>query len=752
MKKLSLAVVLLAAAQAMAFPLVDRTMGPTPFYAERPALASRGDEGLAVWREADEIRAVRVGRNGQPLDAAALRIGRADFVAAPAVASDGQDYLVAWVAESALSIAFVRDGRTVETITSTAVGTLSRPELVWGGTGYVAMVRDSDTIRVLAVDRRGSVTGEAVAVSAAQGIGDATLAASRSVVALLWVDPVSSNVARVDVSAERIRSGAVGTQTNAAGIVTGIQRPRTVAAAGNGNGFLAVWTDSTGPSATDARRLIYRALSAAADPMGDRGEMPVEPRVEERPTVSWNGSSFTLVWTVSPDRNRAVMSLRIGADGKPLDAVPKIIAGTGQEIYDASASALIGGNTVVVFRTLGSQSLLHASSEVVALALTPALALAGDAGGTVLSRRLPDEKAAGSAWAGDHWVAVWSERRDVDRIAVGRITPEGQRLDPAGILLDPVPSVRRSQSDAAIASSGAKSLAVWIDQVAWNDAMLRGAIIDGGRGPLQPRPITISFDATNYSAPSVAWNGEAYVVAWRTKARYIAAVRISRTGDVLDPVPIMLTEAHSGIDPGDASPLLAAHGDELLLVWQRGTAVSTGTGMVPNVFYDLLAQRFNRSLTPVGSSRLLSFGAEQGVSADLPVVAAGPDGWLVSWSQSTYNPYGRPKATLVAVLLDAAADKGRVLLLGDVDPYQGRAAAWNGGAFLLAQERTLFTISSDARVVSRTPLAFQAPYVAQSLEGRGPSPLLLVTSPDLDESTPDEAFLLTPPRRRSTTR
>jgi len=112
-----------------------------------------------------------------------------------------------------------------------------------------------------------------------------------------------------------------------------------------------------------------------------------------------------------------------------------------------------------------------------------------------------------------------------------------------------------SQQDHAVARGGDQYLAVWSDYRSQNVGNstnqsagdIFGIRLDAAGEPLDPAPLAINVAMGEQRYPVVAWNGENWLVAFRSQdpvggyfANRIRAVRVSPQGEVLDDPPLLI--------------------------------------------------------------------------------------------------------------------------------------------------------------------------------------------------------------------
>lgn len=129
---------------------------------ETPVIATAGDVSLLVWRAADAtaanrfaLFAARVDRAGRVLDASPIRVADTSCsLIAPAVATDGKDFLIVW--QQPLSVRAARvshDGRLLDSapiLPSNALAFVNcmstPPGIAWNGTNYLVVWTDGGNV------------------------------------------------------------------------------------------------------------------------------------------------------------------------------------------------------------------------------------------------------------------------------------------------------------------------------------------------------------------------------------------------------------------------------------------------------------------------------------------------------------------------------------------------------------------------------------------------------------------------------
>ena len=147
-----------------------------------------------------------------------------------------------------------------------------------------------------------------------------------------------------------------------------------------------------------------------------------------------------------------------------------------------------------------------------------------------------DQEAPSAAWSGDQYLVVWHTYGVDSLIDVygARVTADGEVLDPAGI---PIGTRSSYQQNPAVASDGEDFLVVWEDYYQPFRVVVSGARVDHEGTVLDSLPIDVSPPESEALAPSLAWDGTNYFVAWfdfRNETDDLYGARVSSDGTVLD--------------------------------------------------------------------------------------------------------------------------------------------------------------------------------------------------------------------------
>jgi len=233
-------------------------------------------------------------------------------------------------------------------------------------------------------------------------------------------------------------------------------------------------------------------------------------------------------------RSPVILGARVKPDGQVLDVPPFHVSDRFRGALRA-AVAFDGANYFVVWE--GEDA---GGPAVLGTRVTPG-GLVLDPNEIVISRHAPSGMPTIAFDGSDYLVAWADDRNGYQDIYATRVSPGGTVLDPIGI---PIATAPQTQNAPRVAFGGENFLVVWQD---WRPdcCAVYGARVSRAGVVLDQRPITISpFSGGVERAPTVAYDGKDYVVAWTQRSSEdvdVYGARVSRAGVALDPSGILLS-------------------------------------------------------------------------------------------------------------------------------------------------------------------------------------------------------------------
>lgn len=500
---------------------------------------------------------------------------------APAIASDGTNYLVVWHDNrngSRLNVfgARVSASGTILDPSGFAVTTGTNdqwyPAIAFNGTNYLVAWQDA---RNGNQDIYASRVTTAGVVLETNGLPVVTVGYDQRlpVVASLngdflvaWQDG-RNGTANQDVYAARIRGAGLLIETNGFAVSSAANSQSAPSLGVVGTNYVAAWHDFRSGVSLD----VYAARITASGTVLDSNGIAVSAASGDQWNVSiaGNGGTGLIVWQDGRNgTNDDLFGARINANGTVLDPGGLAInQQTGQQRYPAVTA--VGSDFYVAWQdNRGGVDFDLYGTTVSASTGVPA-----STDGTLLSSAVNDQRYPALARAGNQLLVVWEDIRNGSNAEIygSRIDATGTSLDSGNLLIS---TVANSQDSPAVAGNGSLYLAVWRDYR--NDPLgdIYGSRIAADGTVMDPAGIAICT-ATNYQqAPSVASSGTDFLVVWQDFRNGVhddvMGSRVTAAGVVQDPNGLQITTALGA----QRQPSVAGTTNGYLVVWQDSRSVN----------------------------------------------------------------------------------------------------------------------------------------------------------------------------------
>ena len=460
--------------------------------------------------------------------------------------------------------------------------------------------------------------------------------------------------------------------------------PPVVSVASSGNEIFAVWFER--PST------VYRArlFDMSGNPLG--AAFTVEPAFDDpatnpRPSVVWDGSNYVVAFQAA---DQSLQAVRYASSGARIDVTPLFVSGRVSGLWMSPSAS----GSVLAWLTPA------ASGAQVGADLLSAFGTSRFGPGHLsLSSGFVDRSDAVAVWRGDHYLAAWRDQSNVTRTVIGRISPEGKPLDGDGIDI----SVGSSGSPPVLASNGRTAV------VAWHDSAGVSASYVDESGHVFRR----MFDFPG-GQPSVDWNGQQYVVMWRSSQGQLLGLRIGGAGALIDNDPVNIGLSLTG------DPVIGWTGNSYVVAYAELLPLP----VVPAPA-TIFAEFVSSNLHAIGSPIRLSSTIGLTETLGLPIVGDSGDGALIVWTHA--NAGG------AAELRGARAVNGAIL-----DSLNGFAIGEGSNATIFPSNvgwgvvagPSLWNVSVNGTVSPRfTEFPFVPPGTRAFVVTGGPAPLVLYRRP-----------------------
>lgn len=657
--------------------------------------ASNGDNTLVVWSDspffsADWIGAARVSSSGTVLDPSGLGFdsSMADY-GPPAVASDGTDYMVAWSdgRSSPSSIYGTRvdgndgtlwQGASGTELASNSSNAMTAPALGSNGSNYLVVWKDerggsgSEDIYGVRVDSNGNrVDATDLKIGAASDLQTAPRVASNgSGFLVTWEDHREIN--DTDIHAARVTSSGSLPDSPSGLVVEGqVGGDSAPAVASDGSDYLVVWKE-----ATDDISAATVSLSSGGTSVSSPFGVSTVSGTQESPEVTYGQSNYLVVWTDQRNASRGddqtIFATRVDSSGNILD-------GSGFAVSDAAGYdeslpgvAFDGTNFVVSwYLDAAGQDIDPIYSARVSTSPT-----IQDPDGILMNPRDNRQLDIALASDGSQYYAVWADNRN-PRDAEGIY---GLRLDQSGTPKSTTATKIADESafegEPKVATNGSNFMVAW---EAGQDDELHAKRIDTANGSvLDATPVTVTSSLHFFGALDVASNGTDYLVAWqddRNGNPDIYAARVEGSGAVQDAGGI---EVAARSDDHER-PAVASDGTDYLVVWDD----DRDNPLDPDLFGARIRASNGAVLdTPDGFA--ISQAANNQERVD---VTFGSSNYRLVWQDGRHSA-GTPEVYTVEVGTNGSvlgATEQRVTNNSSSDKYP--AIAYDGRVYTLVWER-----------------------------------------------------------------
>ncbi len=609
-------------------------------------VASNGSDYLVVWDDYfEDIYARRVNAAGVLQDGAALVVSKgAGSQTAPSVASNGTDYLVAWqdnrtaeqwdvYANRVTAAGVVQDGGGF--VVSSATGAQAAPSVASDGAGYLVAWGDSrsgngDDIYASRVSASGVVQdATGISVSAAPGSQDYPSVASNGLDYLVaWQDGRGSTR---DIYASRVSAAGVVQDNAGFAVSTAAGNQERPSVASNGSDYLVGWLDHRrGGDLWD----VYVGRVTVEGEVGPVDGLLVSTMAEELdtsndpwggPTIASDGANYLVGW----------MGLRAGNWDiyvSPVDADDFVVQSTGVVASlsvneQAGAVASNGSGFLVVW----SENRSGRGADIFASRVSGS-GVVEDPVGLLVSAAAGSQAGASVASNGTDYLVTWSDgRAGGTDIYAARVTGGGVVLDPMGL---PVTTGKVQLSPSSVASDGANYLVVW-SQGAWGASDIYASRVSASGVIEDVDGIAVSTASDDQYSPSVASNGSGYLVAWqdsRGGLSGIYAARVSLQGVVADASGVLVAQDNGPRE----DPSVASNGESYLVAWEDRR----------NNNWDVFASRVS-ALGIVEDPEGLAVAALEEVAERNVAASSNGSSYLLTWYNGAWDESSLRAASLV---------------------------------------------------------------------------------------------------------
>jgi hypothetical protein len=515
---------------------------------------------MVVWADDldYDIYGARVDLSGDVLDSGGILVSSARAGSwAPAIATDGVGYLVAWeqmMNGSPVDVYCARlssegDLLDRESIpVAVADGAQRGPAIAFDGANYMIAWEDRShsppgaVVRYTRISRDGKVLDPpGIPVPSTPGDQSAPcIAFNGTDYLIVWEchgeDSDDLYGALIDPSGSPIYASPMS-------ISTSRDWQASPAVASDGVNFMVVWRDSrSGTYDQD----IYGARIGRSGAVLDEPNIPIStaPRRQMNPSLTFDGRCFVVAWEDERrhgDWVNDIYAARVDPSGNVLDP-DGLVVSADDEIQESAAIAANGAQCLIVWQDTRGKPY---GTDIYGSRLDQSgRALDGD--GRLISVSSNTQLYPSSASCGAEYMVVWQDQRGGSSdVYCSRVAPSGKVLDRRGVLIS---TSAGYQSWPGIASNGRGYLVAWADERRGSsDADVYCARLTASGEVEDPEGILVAGEAGMQAIAGIASDGANYLVVWSRNADGwldydLYCTRVDPSGVVLDPEGILLSE------------------------------------------------------------------------------------------------------------------------------------------------------------------------------------------------------------------
>uniref|UniRef100_A0A7V3VUF5 T9SS type A sorting domain-containing protein n=1 Tax=candidate division WOR-3 bacterium TaxID=2052148 RepID=A0A7V3VUF5_UNCW3 len=574
-----------------------------PSHQVNPKVAFGRNYYLVVWQDGrfsgssnwnTDIYCARVGVSGNVLEPNGIRIAHAQqnqSLRVPAVAFDGENYLVVWAAENPYSLrgarvdtsGIVLDYGGFTIVEGSLTHWLWNPSVAFGDSVYLVTWEDiiyTSSIRGARVDRDANVLDPngfpispgsypevvfnginffvlwsssplygALVNQAGTVINTVRITKSPAQPSLPCVAFGSSNYLVAwedrrnrftDIYGTPVSPEGVPTDSTGILISSSLYGQDFAATDFDGMNYLTVWEDYRG-SSIDIYGVRINHLGGVLDPEG----IPIccVDSDQISPDIAFDGTNYLVVW--QDNRNGGLLwdiyGARVDQNGTVID--PQGFAITNEYTNEWCPSVVFDGTNYLVVYTDGGGT-AGGGGEIYGIRVSQEGQVIDSAPGIPICY-LPssNQQSPVATFNGTNYLVVWEDDRygyDFEYEIYGaRVTPDGTVLDPNGIRISPFVSYFNHISPS-VASDGNNYFVVWAYRD-WNggnpDYEIYGCRIDSSGNIIDTLGIPICTAGGDQLNPSVVYDGENYIIVWQDyrNGNYdIYGAKVNTSGVIID--------------------------------------------------------------------------------------------------------------------------------------------------------------------------------------------------------------------------
>ncbi|HXH39778.1 MAG TPA: hypothetical protein VNN08_14210 [Thermoanaerobaculia bacterium] len=687
----AISLVLLTAAAAVAEvsgerPISEPAYGPPPGLRWGFAAASDGRDFLVAWVDsyrnqaaAEQIYAARMNAAGDILDPLGIRLPTLSHQPYQVdVVFLGEDYLVYWVDRSPVSPG-----------SNALMGArVSRDGIVLDATPR--MLADRATVNVygsasngnrtiivfggsmIALDRNANVIDGPRTISPdSAGASAAMVASNGHDFLVVWQRVTTITSLRIDAN------GVAASST--VPVTTSPFSQAVLDLASDGESYVTI--------VKEGFAVIAQHIGAA----GELLEKSTVPLQQIFPGFAFTGGSYLLI-----DSDQLTIGVRrLNRAGQPVGSYVAVSGVSGRQGFGAGATLASNGSDAGFFWTD-----LLTSAQLFSATVVDGQSLAASKTNPII-RAAKSQTTPAAATSGRNHAVVWNEN---DGLYAGRITLDGQLLDGRGIRIS-----NRAAAAPTIAYDGTNYVIAWIEQnTSTPPTNVKMARLSPDTGSMLDPAGIVTASGQWFVSVSLTPGPSSSLIAWSDGIR-INANTVNRDG-VLG-MPVTVTPSDTA-NTGAVST--AWNGHEWLVVWEDLVTLAVqpdpGSGYAARIY----SSRLSASLNVLDPKPIV---VSNTLYDSQPFVSSNGDGFLIVWSRYLY-----PNSNVIAQRVSSdgsllAQANGVLLSSGSA-----KSVAWDGLQYDVALSTHVFS-------GQETPYNLYVTHVAAAGSIESLNPLAVITNP-----------------------
>lgn len=563
------------------FPIDNPMYPPADEGQSGASIAFNGELYLVVWNDRRDfavlgfdVYGARVSVQGRVLDPNGIPIVAANNTQfMPAVASDGQDFLVAWQdprngSQDILARRVLADGTPLDPEPIQVFvggGSQTNPSVTFGDENYLVVWDDDRSLYHDIYANRITPTGQQLdgngfVISNSGGLQRRPRAAfDGDNFLVVWQDNRNAVTTGEDIYAARVSPDTTVLDPGGIRVSNNPADQTTPSVSYGGMNFFVVWNDTRDDSGD-----VFGARVSSSGSVLDSAGIPISQATgdQNNPAVAFGGGAYLVTWTDRRGADQDIYAARVAGSGTVLDPNGFVVC---DFVAEQSYPAMVFDGEKFLVGWQDYRDAVNSDTNIVGAFIDSETAV-WPRDGVVISASRPAnlEEQAAVAFGAANYLVVWRDLRYGSSVDLwgARVTSEGEVLDPMGL---PINTSAGEQQNPDVAFGDSVFLVTWEDQRSGDydiyaaRVTIAGEIVDDGG-------LVVFGGAGDQRDPSVAFADGVFLVVWKDRAGVdldIRAARVDEDGVVLDPGGIDVSVA-SGSQEASA---VAAGAGQFMAVW-----------------------------------------------------------------------------------------------------------------------------------------------------------------------------------------